>query len=45
MVDDHGRTIRGREDTKAMDTKRILANFEGIKGQRDILRFVLWWVF
>jgi hypothetical protein len=32
MVDDHGRTILGREDTKAMDTKRILANFEGIRG-------------
>jgi hypothetical protein len=28
---DHVMMIHGREDTRAMDTKKILASYEGIK--------------
>jgi hypothetical protein len=37
MVDGrHAMTIHGREDTRAMGTKKILASFEGIRGSETL---------
>jgi hypothetical protein len=40
----HGMTTHERGSTKAMATKRILANCGDTRVQRGIIRFVLRWV-